>query len=138
MRVFIDANVLFSAFVFPNGLCDKALTICMNLGQEILVSDYVLDEVRNSLKRKYPMEFFRFDAFLSGADFIWVNSNEVPMSLPTRLRDNKDEPVLRDALAGNADLILTGDKDFLESGLTYPRPIHPAEFINQIKKGAQQ
>lgn len=138
MRVFIDANVLFGAFAFPGGVCDKALTSCMYLEQKVLISDYVLEEVRNTLRRKVPEYLFRFDAFLSKIDFIRISSTSAVVALPISLRNQKDEPILRDAIAGHADVILTGDKDFLDSGLKRPRPIHPAEFINEIKKDVQQ
>ena len=131
MRVFIDANVLFGAFAFPGGVCDKALTACMDSGEEILISDYALEEVKETLRRKVPERLLCFDTFLSKIDFIRISSASAVVALPISLRDQKDEPILRDAKAGHADVILTGDKDFLESGLTNPRPIHPAEFIKE-------
>lgn len=38
---------------------------------------------------------------------------------PGQLRDVKDIPVLSDALHHHIDVILTGDKDFLEAELEY-------------------
>jgi len=35
----------------------------------------------------------------------------------SQIRDKKDRPILRAAIYAKADVILTGDKDFLESGL---------------------
>jgi predicted nucleic acid-binding protein len=46
------------------------------------------------------------------------------------IRDVKDRPILRAAIAANVDIIVTGDKDFLESGLTKPKIMSPADFIN--------
>ena len=42
------------------------------------------------------------------------------------LRDKKDIPVLSDALFHNIDVILTGDKDFLEAYLEHPLIFSPA------------
>ncbi len=110
MRVFFDANVLFGAFAFPGGVCDKVLTSCMYLEQEVLISDYVLAEARNALRRKVPEYLFRFDAFLSKIDFIRISSTSAVVALPISLRDQKDEPILRDAIADYADVILTATK----------------------------
>lgn len=46
------------------------------------------------------------------------------------MRDVKDRPILRAAIAANADLILTGDKDFLESGIERPLSVTASEFLN--------
>lgn len=45
-----------------------------------------------------------------------------------RIRDTKDRPILRAAAAANVDIILTGDKDFLESGIKQPKIMMAAEF----------
>lgn len=46
------------------------------------------------------------------------------------LRDKKDIPVLSDALYHNADIIITGDKDFLEAELEKPLILS----INMLEK----
>ncbi len=45
-----------------------------------------------------------------------------------------DRPILRSAIESKADVLLTGDKDFLESGLKNPVIITPAEFLNLDEK----
>ena len=46
-----------------------------------------------------------------------------------QIRDINDRPILRAAIKAKADVLLTGDKDFLESGLENPMIITPAEFL---------
>ena len=41
----------------------------------------------------------------------------------------KDRPILRAAIYAGADILLTGDKDFLEAGIDYPKCLSPAEFL---------
>lgn len=48
-----------------------------------------------------------------------------------QIRDVADRPILRAAINTNADILLTGDKDFLESGLTHPKIMTAAEFVNK-------
>ena len=57
----------------------------------------------------------------------------VPDEIDTReeqIRDYYDRPILRSAIKAGADIILTGDKDFLESRITDPRIMSAAEFMN--------
>ena len=48
----------------------------------------------------------------------------------TQIRDVDDRPILRAAIEAKADVLLTGDKDFLESGVKNPMIMTPAEFLN--------
>ncbi|MDY2626789.1 MAG: hypothetical protein SOW08_00505 [Lachnospiraceae bacterium] len=47
----------------------------------------------------------------------------------TQIRDVNDRPILRAAIEAKADVLLTGDKDFLESGVKNPMIMTPAEFL---------
>ncbi len=47
----------------------------------------------------------------------------------TQIRDVNDRPVLRAAIHAKADVLLTGDKDFLESGLENPKIMTSAAFL---------
>lgn len=48
-----------------------------------------------------------------------------------KIRDVKDRPILRAALYNGSDLLLTGDKDFLESSVSTPKIISVCEFIEK-------
>ena len=50
-------------------------------------------------------------------------------SSETQIRDVNDRPILRAAIHANVDILLTGDKDFLESGIKTPLILTPAEFL---------
>ena len=52
------------------------------------------------------------------------------MAAESLIRDVKDRPILRAAIEAQADVLLTGDKDFLESGVEHPAIMIPAEFVN--------
>ncbi|MCQ2538014.1 MAG: PIN domain-containing protein, partial [Lachnospiraceae bacterium] len=45
------------------------------------------------------------------------------------IRDVMDRPILRAAINASADVLLTGDRDFLESGLSYPRIMTATDFL---------
>lgn len=46
------------------------------------------------------------------------------------IRDVMDRPILRAAINADVDVLLTGDKDFLESDVIKPKIMTAAEFIN--------
>jgi len=48
------------------------------------------------------------------------------------MRDMMDRPILRSAVASDVDIILTGDKDFLESGIDHPRMMNPSDFCSSV------
>ena len=47
-----------------------------------------------------------------------------------KIRDAKDRPILRAALNAHVDLLLTGDKDFLESAISVPRIVSVMAFLD--------
>ena len=58
-----------------------------------------------------------------------TNPTEEDMT-ETQIRDVNDRPILRAAINAKADVLLTGDKDFLESGVKNPAIMTPTEFLN--------
>jgi hypothetical protein len=45
------------------------------------------------------------------------------------MRDMMNRPRLRSAIVSGVDIILTGDKDFLESKIDHPRMVNPLDFL---------
>jgi hypothetical protein len=44
----------------------------------------------------------------------------------------KSVQILRAAISAGADILLTGDKDFIESGIFNPKIMTATEFVNEI------
>ena len=59
-----------------------------------------------------------------------LSANGTPYTTETQIRNVNDRPILRAAIEAKADVLLTGDKDFLESGVKKPAIMTPAEFLN--------
>jgi predicted nucleic acid-binding protein len=45
------------------------------------------------------------------------------------IRDVSDRPILRAAIHAKVDILITGDKDLLESGISNPKIMTAAEFL---------
>lgn len=131
MKVFIDTNVLISAALFPGSVPYKAFVKAVSEPFEAMVCDQNIDELRRIFRRKFPGKQQALDTFFSiimtSVTIVRVPEQEVPDE--AKIRDEKDRPIFRAALGNGADLFLTGDKDFLESGITDPRIITPGGFM---------
>src|SRR5699024_9414318 len=95
-------------------------------------SDLNVDEMKRIFNMKFPSRRSAMDKFLSVA-LLTLELVPVPTEedmTETQIRDINDRPILRAAIEAKADVLLTGDKDFLESGVKNPAIMTPAEFLN--------
>ena len=132
MRVLIDTNVLISAALNPNGVPSQAHRKAASYPNRGLICEQNVDELKRIFNKKFPNRLAALDKFLSTAlltlELVPTPSDE--MTAESLIRDVKDRPILRAAIEAQADVLLTGDKDFLESGVEHPAIMTPAEFVN--------
>ena len=132
MRVLIDTNVLISAALYPDSRPYHAYVKAATYPNHGLICEQNVDEMKRIFNKKFPDRMPALDRFLSMA-LLTLELIPVPVDeavFETEIRDAEDRPILRAALSANADILLTGDKDFLESGLEKPRAMTPAEFLS--------
>lgn len=111
MRVFLDTNVLIAAFA-TRGLCADVFRLVL-AEHELLVSATLIEELTRALTRKVrlPEQVVReIVAFLDASASFVGGTPEPP---PVVVRDPDDAVILGDALAGAADVLVTGDQDLL-------------------------
>lgn len=132
MRVLIDTNVLISAALSANGVPYQAYVKAASYPNHGLICEQNVDEMKRIFNKKFPKSLTALDKFLSIAlltlELIPIPTDENISE--AQIRDANDRPILRAAIEAKADILLTGDKDFLESGLTIPAIMTPAEFVN--------
>ena len=131
MRVMIDTNIFISAALFPKGRAALALLKALTLPYQPVACDYVIDELHRKFQEKFPEKVTELEAFLySALPFMEVlRTPEDAYEAEGKIRDAKDRPILRAAIAGGADLLLTGDRDFLEASVEEPRIISVSDFL---------
>ena len=114
MRVFLDANIVFSA-AKSDGAIRFLLDLLIARGHECWIDDYVLDEARRNLAAKFPAAMDRLGAlvaqFHAGRASAPVGRVEMLDWLPA-----KDRPVLLSAMHLRCDVLLTGDHRHFGSG----------------------
>lgn len=130
MKVFLDTNILFSAILFPGSIPDKALQKALCYPYEAVTCDYVLDELRRNIKKKFPNKINALEKFFVALAFnITIVNVSYDTDDPTiEIRDKNDKPVLKAAIESNCDILISGDKDFLEANLIHPKAITATDF----------
>ena len=124
MRIMLDTNVLISAFVF-GGQIWNLLKILFDMKCKLYVSEYVDAEFKRILDKKWSSRAGKIYSSYRSADFIFCPSTSETLG---HLRDEKDVPVLSDAIYHSVDILLTGDKDFLEADIETPLIVSPSEL----------
>jgi len=112
MRVVFDTNIFISALAVSGSQGEKAILKIIEGDDTLLLSKAIIDEVLSVLSAK----FSRDREALSHVAIVLSELGE--LISPTRrisiLRDEPDNRILECAVSGNADLIVTGDKDMLK------------------------
>ena len=131
MRILIDTNILISAALSANGTPFQAYAKAVTYPNDGIVCEQNIDEMRRIFNRKFPKRIQAFEQFLSLALLTLevVPMPEEELDSEQRIRDVKDRPILRAAISAGADVLLTGDKDFLEAGVKSPKIMTAAEFV---------
>lgn len=131
MRIFLDTNVLISAFI-SRGLCADLLRIII-AEHNLVVGDLVLYEMEKVLSEKFDMpekNVQNIISFMESFEKCVYNSGNSSLSL----RDKDDEKILAIALKSNIDIFVTGDKDILNARKKIPiKVFDPKEFLHFIK-----
>ena len=103
MRVFLDANILFSAAQEHSRM--RALLDVLLAHGECVTNAYAEEEARRNLELKWPENLPNLSALIRKCEFVPGLAVETTVELKP-----KDRPILGGAIAGRATHLLTGDK----------------------------
>ena len=131
MRILVDSNILISAALNAKGTPYKAFLRAVTHPNKGLICDQNLEELRRIFNRKFPDKINVLEHFLSIALLAMevISTPKEEMEEEHKIRDVADRPILRAAIKARADVLLTGDKDFLESSVKIPKIMTAAEFL---------
>jgi predicted nucleic acid-binding protein len=108
MRIFLDANILFSA-AKSDGAIRRLLELLSKAGHEFHVDGYVTEEARRNLAAKAPEGLATLEKLLSRMKVAAIQpmNAALPATMPL---PEKDRPVLAAAIRIGCDALVTGDK----------------------------
>ena len=109
MRIFLDANILFTAAHNPNGKAAFVIELGRSGIWRLATSPYAAEEARRNIARKFPACRDHLETLLNDIALV-ADSPATPC--PAGLAE-KDKPIFRAASACRAEVLLTGDiRDF--------------------------
>lgn len=109
MRLFLDANILFTAAHNPKGKARLVIELGIQGYWELFSSPYALEEARRNLERKFSHTLNDLGTLQHGISLV---GHHADLAFPERLAQ-KDQPIFQAALACRATHLLTGDlRDF--------------------------
>lgn len=130
MKIVIDTNVFIAAFISPRGKSSEVMERCFTL-HEVVCSEFILNEFRDKMLGKFKREPSDVAEAISllRARLIMVTPAELSKAAS---RDTKDDPILGTAIAGQAEQIITGDKDLLSlASFGTIRIVNPTVFFDE-------
>jgi putative PIN family toxin of toxin-antitoxin system len=140
MKVFLDTNVLASAAA-TRGLCADVLRLVF-ASHQLFISEQVLKELRNVLRLKFGVNQDLTD------DFIWLLQQDTVLTRPVQvprveIQDKDDLFILAAAIAAEAEVFVTGDKELLRLGhveeleILSPRPFWEKLKVQQQRRAGR-
>ena len=134
MKVALDTNLLASA-LGTRGLCADLMRVVLT-EHPLVIGEWILGELRRSLAKKFRLPkvlIEEYDAMLRAQAGTIAEGGEVELVGV----DSGDARVLGEALAGHADILVTGDRQLLALGDGAPLPIlSPRQFWELLRRGA--
>lgn len=142
MRVFLDANVLFSAALDTGSGLRGFFSLAEAGLCELLASPFALDEARRNIARKQPASIARLEQLITRLTICREAASDAVQWARTTGLPVKDAPILAAAAQAKADLLVTGDR--AHCGIFYGRTLRgvevltPRTALERILKSAAQ
>ncbi len=117
IRLFLDANVLFTAAHNPSGKAASIVELGSRGYWQVMTSAQAIEEARRNVAIKFSECLERLDSLIKVIPKIPSRSGQrFPISLP-----QKDRPILDAAIECKATHLLTGDIEDFGPFMNHPR-----------------
>lgn len=131
MKVCLDTNVLVAAFA-TRGLCADVLRTVL-AEHDLVIGEVILAELRRVLTTKLKVPADRANVIEAVfAPFPRIPKPDQPAT--SAIRDVADRWIVATAVAGGADILVTGDRDLLDVADDLPvRTLEPRAFWELLR-----
>ena len=110
VRIFLDANMISAAAHWPQGRSRALFRLAAAGRCELVASPHVIGEAHRNLILKSPRGAEALDALLERVEKVAEAGPQMVESAAGHCLQNSDAPILAAAVAGGADLLVTGDR----------------------------
>ena len=132
LRIVFDSNVFISALLF-SGLPRKILNLAINNQIKLITSKEIISETAGVLRNKFQWPEHNISKFVRRVSSIGeVIIPDVKINI-IKEKDS-DNRILECAVAGNAHLIISGDKHLLRLKIYKNVPIKNPKFVTYLVK----
>jgi uncharacterized protein len=145
MKAVIDTNIIISSFINETGLLSELIMQGKEKKFDWLISNGIYMEIAEVLSRPIIKEKYQISTTEATTLLSFLATSCIPVSpqaeaslfLQVHSNDQKDDKVLKCAVAGKADYLVTGDKKDLlalngHSGLEQVQIVSVREFLNLL------
>jgi len=133
MRLIVDTNVLVSAFVFKSETANNVVRVAAKK-HTLLFSESTFKELKSTLFKEKFAEIVELPTIRNFIfNLVRIGEFIEPKIEITDCRDPKDNKFLELAVAGDAECLITGDKDLLVlNPFRGIKIISPSDFLIQF------
>ena len=129
LRVVFDSNVYISALLF-DGPPREILELAMKRQVVLIASDAIINETAGKLRDKFSWPEHRIEQFVRATSRLAELRR--PKQRISLVSDEADNRVLECAIAGEANLIISGDKHLLKLGSYQNIPIQKPKYLTYL------
>ena len=132
-RLFIDTNVLVSGIVFDGNELEVIIK-SLESGDEIYISEHILEEATRVIIKKFPKHLDMFEKFIELADIKIVEKEDYSEAIQDfdDIRDKYDAHVVACAEEEDCDFIISGDNDLLEYTQKSVEVVRAPEYLDRF------
>jgi putative PIN family toxin of toxin-antitoxin system len=130
MRILVDTNIIISAGLFPESHVGKALKHIIK-NHNLILCQYTLDELQDVFLRKFLNRIDYLNEFVRNLKYELINIKITDYKKYPQIRDKDDIPLLASAIETDADVFITGDKDFDDIKIIKPKIMKPKDYIEE-------
>ena len=124
MKIMVDTNVIISAMLKKGSVPDLVLSYACE-SCDLVLCDHIVDECYDVARKRFPQRLSVLDNIFAKLRYELVPA---PRTGEMKMRDIKDQPILNAAVTYDIDIIISGDKHFLELEIERPEILTPSEF----------
>jgi len=126
----LDANIIISAILFPKSIISETIKHIV-ANTSIILSQYTIDEVIKVFNKKFPHRIDEMELFFEKLPHRIFPLQKIDSKKYPAIRDIDDVPVLAYAIESKADILLTGDKDFIDVKVEGMKILKPNQYKDE-------